>query len=378
MKKHLSIILSLFTLTLANAQTNEEVISGKSNAIKLKIASQADITILNPKVPKGTTYYHDANKIVIKGNVNTDNLMFFTVDKMETAHDSKGNFEQEVKIKYDDNLIIVKAVYKNNKTVADTIKINRPFTANTDKLNNSYGKNYALLIGTNKYQHMTNLSNPVFDARTIAVELKDNYGFETDTVMNPSSDEIYSSIRKFSAMQFADDDQLFIFIAGHGEFDEVFKEGFIVPGDAIKNDANKRSYISHSNLRTIINNIPCKHIFLVMDVCFGGTFDPLVASRGTEKDESVLEREKFIKRKLKNKTRLFLTSGGKVYVPDGKAGRHSPFARKFIEALRTYGGEDKVLTFMEVVSTVEKVTPEPIHGEFGTNEPGSDFLFIAK
>lgn len=369
------LITLLFASIFSNAQ---DIISGKSNAIKLSISAQADLVIINPKVPKGTVYYHDANSFTIKGNVNTSNLMFFTVDKIETVPDSKGQFEQTVKIKYDNNQIIVKAVYKNNVTIADTVMINRPFAANTDKMNNSYGKNYALLIGTNKYEHMTQLTNPVFDARTIARELKDNYGFNVDTAMNPTSDEIYSSIRKFSSMQFADDDQLFIFIAGHGEFDEVFKEGFIVPSDAIKNDHNKRSYISHSNLRTILNNIPCKHIFLVMDVCFGGTFDPLVASRGTEKDESVLEREKFIKRKLKNKTRLFLTSGGKVYVPDGKAGRHSPFARKFIEALRSYGGDDKVLTFMEVVSTVEKVTPEPIFGEFGTNEPGSDFLFIAK
>ena len=304
--------------------------------------------------------------------------MFFTVDKIETTYDLGGNFQQEVKIRYDKNEIIVKASYKNNITIADTILINRPFAANIDHLNNSYGKNYALTIGTNKYHHMNNLVNPIFDARTIATELKDNYGFKTDTLMNPTSDEIYSSIRKYSTMQFSDDDQLLIFIAGHGEFDDVFKEGYIVPSDAIKNDPNKRTYISHSSLRTIINNIPCKHILLVMDVCFGGTFDPLVASRGVEKEEGVLEREKFIKRKLKNKTRLFLTSGGKVYVPDGKAGRHSPFARKFIEGLRNYGGDDRVLTFMEVLGFVEKVTPEPIHGEFGTNEPGSDFLFIAK
>lgn len=232
------LITMLFTSIFSNAQ---DIISAKSNAIKLTISAQADVVIINPKVPKGTVYYHDANTFTIKGNVNTSNLMFLTVDKIETVPDSKGQFEQTVKIKYDNNQIIVKAVYKNNVTIADTVMINRPFAANTDKMNNSYGKNYALLIGTNKYEHMTQLTNPVFDARTIARELKDNYGFNVDTAMNPTSDEIYSSIRKFSSMQFADDDQLFIFIAGHGEFDEVFKEGFIVPSDAIKNDHNKRS-----------------------------------------------------------------------------------------------------------------------------------------
>jgi hypothetical protein len=150
-----------------------------------------------------------------------------------------------------------------------------------------------------------------------------------------------------------------------------------VPKDGLKGDLSNSSYISHSNLRTIINNIPCKHIMLTMDVCFGGTFDQFIASRGIE-DMSKVERDQFIQRKLKHKTRLYLTSGGKTYVPDGRPGAHSPFARRFIESLRSYGGEDKVLTSNEVLSFVEKVTPEPKHGEFGDNEPGSDFLFIAK
>ena len=81
---------------------------------------------------------------------------------------------------------------------------------------------------------------------------------------------------------------------------------------------------------------------------------------------------------MKNKTRIYLTSGGKEYVPDGRPGAHSPFARKFLDALRHYGGEDKILTFNEILSYVDKVTPEPTHGEFGNNEPGSDFLFISK
>ena len=39
----------------------------------------------------------------------------------------------------------------------------------------------------------------------------------------------------------------------------------------------KKTYISHERLRRIIDSIPCRHIFLVMDVCFGGTFDPFIA-----------------------------------------------------------------------------------------------------
>ena len=85
-----------------------------------------------------------------------------------------------------------------------------------------------------------------------------------------------------------------------------------------------------------------------------------------------------VKRKLNYLTRLYVTSGGKEYVPDGRAGHHSPFARKFLESLRTYGGSDEILTTKDIFSNLELLTPEPRFGDFGDNEPGSDFIFIYK
>ena len=277
----LSILINLVTTCFAQ---NE--IKGRSAEIELEIKNTAPIiTLIQPIVKKGEVYYFGENKITIKGKVNSATLTFFTVDKIETHVDINGNFSQDVKLKYDKNIIVLKAVDKENNITTDTILINRPLNANNIVVNKINGKNYALLIGTNRYLNMNQLINPIFDAKAIGTELRDNYGFETDTVYNPSIDGIYSALRKYSSLQFSDDDQLFIFIAGHGEFDEIFKDGYIVPSDAIKHDHNKKSYISHSNLRTIINNIPCKHIFLVMDVCFGGTFDPLLASRNIEKEK---------------------------------------------------------------------------------------------
>ena len=208
---------------------------------------------------------------------------------------------------------------------------------------------------------------------------KNTFDFQLEVVKNPTRSEIYSILRKYSKKQFADDDQLFIFIAGHGQYDDIFQEGYIVPKDSKFDDDIKETYISHSNLRTIINNIPCNHVLLAMDVCFGGTFDPFVASssRGTSMIMADQEREKFIERKMKYTTRKYLTSGGKEYVPDGRPGHHSPFANKLIEALRSKGGDDGILTFGELFSYIERVNPAPTSGGFGRNQPGSDFLFIA-
>ncbi|PLX19420.1 MAG: hypothetical protein C0597_05215 [Marinilabiliales bacterium] len=241
------------------------------------------------------------------------------------------------------------------------------------------GVDRALIFATNIYDSFSELINPVLDASTVAEELQSNYYMNTELVVNPTLKEAIEKIREYAKLEYSPNDNLLIFFAGHGIYDEVFKEGYVISRDSKSDDVAKTSYLSHSNLRTMINNIPCDHVFLVMDVCFGGTFDPLVASKSRGSDlYAEVTNEEFIARKKKYKTRLYLTSGGKEYVPDGRPGHHSPFARKFLEALRNYGGHDGILTVNEIIQYVEKVEPQPRFGEFGDNEPGSDFILLVK
>jgi len=237
----------------------------------------------------------------------------------------------------------------------------------------------ALIFATNVYDNFKDLINPVIDGQTIGEELEDNYICEAEIVLNATLNEILTKLREYATYKYAAEDNLVIFFAGHGIYDVVFKEGYVISTDSEYNDLARTTYLSHSNLRTIINNIPCNHIFLMMDVCFGGTFDPGIASRSRAADMyDDLSNEEFISRKKKYKTRLYLTSGGKEYVPDGRPGHHSPFARRVLEALRNYGGEDGIITINEMLTYVQKINPQPCFGEFGDNEPGSDFIIILK
>lgn len=239
---------------------------------------------------------------------------------------------------------------------------------------------YALLFGGDEYDEWNNLFNPVKDVQTIAEELEKYYGFKVDLVLNATTSEIMSKLREYAKKSYQKNDQLFIFFAGHGQFDEIFTEGYIVGKDSKVNDPGKTSYISHSTLRTVVNNIPSEHIFLTLDACFGGTFDQAVAqsgSRGLDDMYSDITRSEFIERRLRWKTRKYVTSGGKQYVADGRPGGHSPFARKFLMALRDYGGQDKILTLQELQGYLLNLKMEPHAGEFGDNEPGSDFVFVA-
>ena len=101
--------------------------------------------------------------------------------------------------------------------------------------------------------------------------------------------------------------------------------------------------------------------------------------KGAEDPYRELPPKEKIVRKMQFKTRMMMTSGGKEYVPDGRPGHHSPFMRKFLEGLRNYGGSDRILGTDELkVLYMDSVDPQPFLLEFGDNQPGSSFLFIAK
>ena len=283
------------------------------------------------------------------------------------------NFDTTVRLNYGDNPIRVTAVdTRGNESEEEIIVCREDYGRK--------GKDYALLFATESYTHWNSLRNPLFDATAIQQDLKNIYGFQVELVLNPTRAGILEALLKYAEKQYTDEDQLLIFFAGHGYFNEIFKEGYLVAQDTKlpKDDRTMGSYISHSEFRNIVDRMSCKHIFLVMDTCYSGTFDQRIAMRGEAEDVFKSLSSADVKRKLTYTTRWYLTSGdGKV--DDGIPGQHSPFARELLEALRSGGGRDDVLTIDEVLYYLKKLEdPRPRASGFGRNEPGSDFLFIKK
>lgn len=348
----------------------------KAPVITLLAPTGNDITIDSKSLNFQAGIQSDTKLTGIKLIVNGEQI------PMKAKRDESGEYalmiDQELDLRESSNEI--KLMAKNadgmiqRLTTAVTVKSpSAPVTRN--------GNDYALFFAIDEYEYWSDLTNPVNDVRTIAQELETNFGFNTELVIGEDRKGILKKLKEYARRKYNDGDQLLIFFAGHGKFDEYFGEGYVVCQTSAKDDEGNDSYISHSSLRTIVNNIPAKHVFLCMDVCFGGTIDPFIAasgSRGGGGNFKEMTQTEFIDRKLKFKTRKYLTSGGKEYVPDGTPGQHSPFARKFLEGLRNYGGHDRIITLGELTLYFERLLPEPRFGEFGSNEPGSDFLFIAR
>jgi len=272
----------------------------------------------------------------------------------------------------------IKLMYSPLTTLRDEIPILVP-PQSTGELNEN--PSYALIIGTDEYEAegWGNLNNPRFDAETIGRELETRYAIETEYVFNPTKKEMMHAIARYTHYEFGEQSQLLIFIAGHGGHSPMAR-GYLVPKDVRDDDWACESVLWHSQLRDMINFLPCPHIMIVIDACFGGTFDQEIdagtAQNMVEVDTKNVTITEILSQKYVNKTRLYLTSGGKEYVPDGRPGRHSPFAFRFLEALRSNGGTNKHLNFQDILRFVENAKPGPRAGEFGQHEPGGDFLLI--
>ena len=246
------------------------------------------------------------------------------------------------------------------------------------------GKDLALLIAINEYEHWDHLQNPVFDATSIARELNQHYGFETEVLKNPSSDCITDALYRYALTKKYDDDgQLFIFFAGHGAVLEFFKEnGFYIPQEAPAADLSGRKFYDHGTLRQLVNNIPCKHILLVVDSCFSGAIirdteqrPELSAEPGDDVGGEVTDDQLF-NYCVPRTARLVLTSGGTKYVPDGRKGEHSPFVRKLLGVLKGGSAKHKFLTYTDLLPQMLRVRPKPVPGKWNRNDPESEFFFF--
>lgn len=242
--------------------------------------------------------------------------------------------------------------------------------------NDRSGKDYALFFAVNDYQSMTDLKNPIQNARDIALELRENYNFKTEVVENPTltmiEDKLAEYKARFASGTYDQKGQLLIFFTGHGTMQG--HNGYFMPSD-VKPTLAHRTALDYDYLRYEIDNFACQHIMVTVDACHSGTFDPDFGKndrnfgrKGGGKDQVLLHHDAY-------RARLFITSDAQgVETPD-----NSNLARKFLLALRSHRSQTGYLTHDELMGTyLKQASPIPGGGEFGSDEAASRFLFFRK
>lgn len=188
-----------------------------------------------------------------------------------------------------------------------------------ERLQNS--KYYALLIGVEDYNTdgIDALNNPIDDAALLYQTLSTSYGFNkqnTISLKNPSRSEIIKSFESL-AKTVTSDDQLLIFYAGHGVWEEHLTQGYWLPVDATMN--SKSQWLSNSTIRDYVRAIDAKHTLLITDACFSG---------GLLKERAVYNKSKAMLELYKLPSCKAITSGTLTTVPD-----NSVFMKYLIKSL---------------------------------------------
>jgi WD40 repeat protein len=234
------------------------------------------------------------------------------------------------------------------------------------------GRYFALLIGVNDYksEEITDLDKPIKDAESLYNVLNLNYTFEKENIIflkNPALGDIINTFDKLGR-DLTTNDNLLIFYAGHGSWDEKSKIGYWYPSDADKNSSV--NWFRNSTLRDFIGSIQAKHTMLIADACFSGA---IFKTRG-----DISAAPQGINTLYDLPSRKAMTSGTeKLEVPD-----ESVFMKYLVERLSA--NKEKFLPseilFSSFKAAVMNNSPNvPQYGVIqNVGDEGGDFIFIKR
>src|SRR6266540_3082890 len=364
----------------SNTTGDNSVITGPAKP-PIKDTTAPKIVITSPSVTRGVSVQSTAGKITLTGRAIDDSGVKKVLAQGATARlDARGNFSAEVPLEIGDNLITVTAtdIYGNQASESFVVRrdpIAGPVTAAASAPGRRY---HALLIAVQDYDHpsVNRLDYPVGDAQQVERELTSRYTFEPQnvtTLKNPDRRTILDALDQMTE-KLKPEDNLLIFYAGHGQWDEQRKQGYWLPRDATRD--RRADWISNSDLRDAIRGIKARHILLISDACFaGGIFQAREAFGPASSAVAELDN-------LPSRTAM--TSGALTTVPD-----RSVFVEYLLKRLRD--NTEERLPALELFSKLrlpvinnsptqkDGFRPTPRYGTiFEVGDEGGDFIFVRR
>ncbi len=280
------------------------------------------------KQDRGFTIEADSTKIQITGTAKDDEsgIDSVIINGVKAVVEKDGYFIATINITKGYNSLKITATDGKGNTAVRSVDIGAPPKEKKkdeeDKMEKR--KYYAILIAEKDYMddNLEDLERPISDANQLRDVLVNQYTFDpenVDTLYNKSREAILELVIKKNE-SLTDNDNLFIFFAGHGEvtINKLDKaDGYLIPSDAIK--GKRHQYIGSQDIQQILSYGGAKHILIVLDACFSG------ALLMREMSQTVPEN---IKEQNKNASRKMMTSGNVEKVPD-----ISIFIKYFIKSL---------------------------------------------
>jgi hypothetical protein len=235
------------------------------------------------------------------------------------------------------------------------------------------GGYHALVIAVQDYEdaNVNSLQYPIQDAQNLVSTLSTYYNFDEKNISflkNPNRSSIIKTFDEF-AKKLTEEDNLLIFYAGHGYWDERLKQGYWLPVDASRN--SRTEWISNGTIRDYVAGMATKHTLLVSDACFSGG---IFKTRDAFSKVTAATRELY-----RLPSRKAMTSGAMKEVPD-----RSVFVEYLIKRLREnketlLPAETLFASFRQAVINNSPNSQIPQYGEIReTGDEGGDFIFVHK
>jgi hypothetical protein len=234
------------------------------------------------------------------------------------------------------------------------------------------GKQWAVFIAIDEYREQARLQYPVSDAQEIKNILLAHYRIDEVRELY-NRDATAAAIRRlFSDLRekTGPNDSVFVFHAGHGENEKITRTPAWIPYDGGVDIYAQTNWLDHVQIRSMLDALPAKHVFLISDSCFSGKL--LDTARG-ESNETVVNYPAAYDRV----SRQAMSSGADETVRD-----ESEFASRLKNALlrnnTLYITPDSLLTQIKDAQTMRPLHTIPILAAIpqSSHQLGGSFLFF--
>ena len=339
-----------------------------------------EIIITSPNVTRGFKPVSANKEIAIAGVVTDESEVYeVLINGEEINMQNNGAFSHTVLLAMGDNSFTITATDTKRNTTTKQFTIERNSNKQeTQVVNNQTnnnilqtGKYYALIIGNNSYQDpaITSLDEPINDATKLYNVLTTEYTFERQNVTFLKNATYVQMIEAFDHLSniITPNDNLLVFYAGHGWWDETKKLGYWLPTDAKK--SSTAFWIANSRISDYMGSINSKHTLLIADACFSGS---IFKTRSAFADA-----QPAINKLYELPSKKAMTSGNLKEVPD-----QSVFLEYLVKRLKN--NKEKYISADMLFASFRQavMNNSPTEPQFGTiqnaGDEGGEFIFIRK
>lgn len=232
-----------------------------------------------------------------------------------------------------------------------------------------FRRSLAVIIGINQYVNdIPPLETAVNDAKQLDEILRNKYQYKTLLLLD--TDAILSRLNYLltaftqqkvplsdgSEVKIDKSDRLLFYFAGHGIAKDALENadgpaGFLIPQDGQRDDG----WLSMQTLHDALVQLPCRHMLIILDCCFAGTFRWATLNREAVRSQK-LYQERYA-RYIKGNAQQVITSAAHDekaadylyrFGERGENHGHSPFAELLFKAL---DGEGDITNDGAIIAT---------------------------